>query len=120
MREEGAENTLSRKALISNLQGVIGPYRADWLINHNFEDLVNEVLESNKWEKEYNYKPEYIDQILIQLLCDKECFKFKATYVRNEDGVDPSLQNQNTWGERSWEEFDTEDIRTLHDGYYIA
>jgi hypothetical protein len=103
---------MRKEQMIAELVGKTVVVGGEWLLE-NDPEMLDWITSSKYWGRGHeNIKPE---DAVLEMYFESEGVTYKATFEGHPEGVEQSLNNQPMWGEDSWDDWETEDIKK----YYI-
>ena len=101
---------VTREEMIGGMKGEIIKVNGDWLAE-NDEEMLDWLIGSDYWGRGFEdveIKPE---DAVLEMHFESRGAAYKATFKDHPEGIEQSLSNQPMWGDDSWEDWKTEDIK---------
>jgi len=100
---------MSRKELIIDLIGQSITKSAEWL-QENDPQLLDWIVSSKYWGRGFDEEPDR-SAAVVELYFWDSGVGYTATFEGHPEGVRQSLNNQPTWGQDNWEDWENETIK---------
>lgn len=104
---------MTREEMIKEMEGKIITVGGEWLLE-NDKEMIEWLTGSEYWgrgHEDIEIKPE---DAVSEMHFETRGVAYKATFEGHPEGVEQSLNNQPMWGDDSWEDWDTEDIKKYY------
>ena len=102
-----------KKSLINQMKDSRIILKAEWL-EENDPEMLDWITSNKYWGRGYEEKPNR-SKAVVELYFDEGGVEYKATFEDHPNGVKQSLNNQGPWGEDSWEDWTTENIKKYYE-----
>ena len=104
---------MTREEMIKQMEGKIVIVGGEWLLE-NDEEMIEWLTGSDYWGREHDDIEIKPDDAVLEMHFESGGVAYKATFEGHPEGVEQSPNNQSMWGDDSWKDWETEDIKKYY------
>jgi len=104
---------MTREEMIKQMEGEIVIVGGEWLLE-NDEEMIEWLTGPDYWGRGHDDIEVKPDDAVLEMHFESGGAAYKATFEGPPEGVEQSLNNQPMWGDDSWKDWETEDIKKYY------